>query len=291
MAAFDDGVRAKLDANMRNWDARVPIHAQSRFYGIGSRDPVSWFAPFEWRDLGPLANREIVHLQCHLGTETMAFARKGALTTGLDFSSASVREARQIACQFGLSIDYVCAEVYDAVDALGAQRFDIAYTGKGALCYLPDLPAWADTVTRLLRPGGFLYVVEFHPLLNALGPTQKPGLPDDLTIRHDYLGGRGPVERDSAHSYTDGPPLRGPTRHYEWPHGLGEVVTAIARAGLVVESVTETDLLPWPRWPRMVRTDGGWWTLPPSEPTFPVMYGLKATKPDPTNLTVRLGDS
>src|SRR5262249_53440702 len=173
-----------------------------------------------------LEGRELVHLQCHLGAETLAFARKGARTTGLDFSPASVGEAQRIARQAGLPFEYVNADVYDAVEALGASRFDIAYTGKGALCYLPDVTAWAKTVSRLLKPGGFLYLVEFHPLFNALGPTQKPGIPDNLTIRHDYLGGRGAVERDSTHSYTDGPALAGGNLHYQGPPGLGGGITA-----------------------------------------------------------------
>lgn len=276
---FDSETQRKLAANRRNWDARAPIHVRSKFYEIDNRDPMSWFAPFEWRDLGQLQGRKVAHLQCHLGTETMAFALKGAFATGLDFSSVSVREARRLAGAAALSIEYVHADVYDAVEVLGAERFDIAYTGKGALCYLPDLTAWAQTIVLLLKPGGFLYLVEFHPLLNALGPTQTPGLPQDLVIRHDYLGGRGAIARDSSHTYTDGPALTGDTLHYEWPHGLGEVITAIAKAGFVIESLTETGLLPWPRWPLMVRTGGGWWAMPDSQPRFPVLYGLKATKP------------
>src|ERR1700754_2224949 len=103
-----------MTANERNWDARAPIHAHSEFYGIGDRDPVSWFAPFEWDDLGPLDGREVAHLQCHLGVETMAFALKGARTTGLDFSNVSVREAQRIASQASLAIEYVQADGYAA---------------------------------------------------------------------------------------------------------------------------------------------------------------------------------
>jgi SAM-dependent methyltransferase len=276
---FDKDTQAKMAANMRNWDARTPIHARSDFYGVDGRDPMSWFAPFEWRDLGPLEGRQVAHLQCHLGTETMAFALKGAHTTGLDFSGVSIREARRIARDAGLAIDYVHADVYDAVAALGSERFDIVYTGKGALCYLPDLTVWVQTISSLLSRGGFLYLVEFHPLFNALGPTRKRGVPDYLIISHDYLGGRGAIERDSANSYTDGPALAGDTVHYEWSHGLGEVITAIAQAGLIVESLTETELLPWRRWPLMVQTGDGWWAMRETEPRFPVMYALKASKP------------
>ncbi|OBG29691.1 methyltransferase type 12 [Mycobacterium sp. 852002-51057_SCH5723018] len=271
-----------MTANERNWDARTPIHVSSEFYGIHERDPMSWFAPFEWRDLGQLEGRELVHLQCHLGAETMAFALKGAHTTGLDFSGASVREAQRVAREAALPIEYVQADVYDAAEVLGTDRFDIVYTGKGALCYLPDLNAWAHGVARLLKPGGFLYLAEFHPLLNALGPTQKPCAPDGLVIHYDYLGGRGAVKRDSTHSYTDGPPLAGDTLHYEWAHGVGDVVTAIAQSGLAIERLTETSHLPWRRWPMMERTDNGWWAMPESAPRFPVMYGLKAGKPGAT---------
>lgn len=276
---LDPKTRMKVIANQRNWDARAPIHARSDFYGIGSRDPMSWFAPFEWRDLGQINERRVAHLQCHLGTETMAFALKGAQATGLDFSGVSVREARRIASDAEMAIDYVQADVYDAVDALGVERFDVVYTGKGALCYLPDLVAWAQTIALLLKSGGFLYLVEFHPLLNALGPTRIAGYGDDLLIRHDYLEGRGAIERDSSHSYTDGPALAGNTLHYEWPHGMGDVISAIAQAGLSIETLTETNLLPWRRWLRMVRTDNGWWAMPENEPKFPVLYGLKACKP------------
>jgi SAM-dependent methyltransferase len=208
----------------------------------------------------------------------MAFALKGAHTTGLDFSSVSIQEARRVADKAGLEIDYACVDVYDAVEALGDRRFDIVYTGKGALCYLPDLSAWARTVADLLKPDGFVYVVEFHPLLNALGPTQKGSGSPDLLLRYDYLGGRGPVERTSSHSYTDGPGLAGDTEHFEWPHGLGEVVTALADTGFIISSLTETRQLPWPRWPQMVQTDDGWWEMPPTEVRFPVLYGLKAKR-------------
>lgn len=111
MVVFGEDVQAKIRANNRNWDARAPIHVRSRFYGIGDRDPMSWFAPFEWRDLGRLDGREVVHLQCHLGVETMAFALTGARITGLDFSSVCVREAQRVAREAGLTIDYVHADV------------------------------------------------------------------------------------------------------------------------------------------------------------------------------------
>ncbi|WP_328727228.1 class I SAM-dependent methyltransferase [Streptomyces sp. NBC_00259] len=277
----DPSVRQMMRTNEANWDARTPVHLASRFYGVdgarGDTDPDRWFAAFEWDDLGDLTQRDVLHLQCHLGTETLAFARRGARTTGLDISGASVTAARNLAAEAGLDVDYVRANVYDAAEALGEERrFDLIYTGKGALCYLPDLDRWAATVAGLLRPGGRLYLVEFHPLLNSLGPKPAPGEGPELLLRHDYLGGRGAVRRDSTYTYTDGPAVRGATESFEWMHGLDEVINALTGAGLGITRLRESDELPWPRWPHMVRTPGGWWRLPDGAPRIPLLYALLA---------------
>ncbi len=269
-------VAEMIDVNRNNWDARTPIHVASEFYGLNeARDSGHWFADFEWPDLGDLTGRDVLHLQCHLGTETLAFAERGATTTGLDFSGAAVAEARRIARDAGREVTYVEADVHDAVDALDGRRFDVVYTGKGALWYLPDLARWARTVAGLLRPGGFLYLVEFHPLLQSLGAVPEPG-EQHLRLRQDYLGGRGPLRVEVAHTYTDGPPLDQATTCYEWRHGLGDIVTALLGAGLSIEVLRETELLPWPRFPGMVPADGGWWRLPDHDPKIPLMFALRA---------------
>jgi len=272
---LDSQTRQMVAANEADWDARAPLHAASRFY---SQPAEFWFADYEWEDLGPLEGRDVLHLQCHLGTETIAFARRGARTTGLDLSARSLDEARQIAADAGVEVDYVHANVYDAVEAVQGRRFDVVYTGKGALCYLPDLEHWARVVRDLLKPGGALYVVEFHPLLNAMRPVSLPGESDDLIIRADYLEGRGPIAHDSTVTYT-GDAVPGRQRSYEWMHGLGEVVTTLAATGFHVTSLRESEVLQWPRWPRMKQTAEGWWRLPDDAPRIPLLFALKAVTP------------
>src|SRR3954453_12187013 len=104
-----------VGANEADWDARAALHAASEFY---DRPAEFWFADYEWEDLGDLAGRDVVHLQCHLGTETVAFARRGARTVGLDLSAKSLEEARRIAAAAGQEVEYVHANVYDATEAL-----------------------------------------------------------------------------------------------------------------------------------------------------------------------------
>jgi SAM-dependent methyltransferase len=281
VTTFDAETDRMIAANRANWDARAPIHVASAFYGLdGSRPAESWFAPYEWDDLGDLAGRRLLHLQCHLGTETVAFAARGAEVTGLDFSGESLALARGLAADRGLEIDYVRADVHDARAAVEGE-FDVVYTGKGSLCYLPDLDRWAAVVRDLLKPGGTLYVVEFHPLLYALGVVPIGDERADsagLVLQADYLAGRGPEARDSTRTYTDGPDLTEATTSYEWRHDVGEVLTALTGAGLRVDRLREDRRLPWPRWPSMHQDADGWFALPDDAPRIPLFYALRATR-------------
>ncbi|MBO0827875.1 MAG: methyltransferase domain-containing protein [Streptosporangiales bacterium] len=267
-----------MRANLRNWDARTSIHVGSEFYDLaGLRDGAERLAPFEYDELGQLAGRSLVHLQCHLGTDTVCLARAGADAAGLDLSPESVAAAGRIAADCGVDVRYEAGNVYDAADVFGDERFDVVYTGKGALVWLPDLELWARTVAALLRPGGLLYLVEFHPLLRALTYGEQPD--EGLLIEYDYLPGRGAEHLDSPHTYTDGPRLAGHTVSYQWAHGLGTIVNALIGAGLRIESLAEHDILPWQRIPEMTPAGNGWWRLPESRPRIPVLFSLRAVRP------------
>ncbi|MFC5287155.1 class I SAM-dependent methyltransferase [Actinokineospora guangxiensis] len=264
---------AMIRANEVNWDARTPIHVASAFY---AQEPAAWFAPHEWDDLGELTGREVAHLQCHIGSETKALAQRGARVTGLDISGASIEAARADSAGVEPAISYVRADVFDAADALGRERFDVVYTGKGALVFVPDVDKWAEQVAALLRPGGFLYLVEFHPVLYTLGliPTGE----ETLTVIDDYLPGRGAVAVDGTYTYTDGPTVPGSPGYFEWRHSLAEVVTALIGAGLRIDLLRETPEIPWKRWESMECVGGVWHRLPDSAPRLPLLYALRAVK-------------
>jgi SAM-dependent methyltransferase len=219
------------------WDERVPIHLGSDFYDLdGFKVSQDALRGFEIDEVGDVTGKRLLHLQCHLGTDTLSWARRGAVVTGLDFSGAAVTAAGALASELGWAEDharFVQADVYDAPVALAGQRYDIVYTGIGALCWLPDLPRWARTVSSLLVPGGFLYLAEFHPVGLCLGP-------DGSAFAHDYFQ-REAIIYSEPGSYADPDADTRHNRSVWWQHPLGDVLSAVAAAGLRLEFLHEFD--------------------------------------------------
>lgn len=255
--------------NRANWDARVPVHLE--FYDIdGFRAGADPLRPFEVAEAGDVTGKRLVHLQCHIGLDTLSWARRGALVTGLDFSPPALEAARSLAADLGIGASFVTADVYDAEAALNGQRFDVVYTGTGALVWLPDIPRWAKVVAGLLEPGGFLYLVEGHPFAQILDCEQGQ------TVAQDYFDERAQVE-DYPYSYTGGPALEH-TRNVQFQHPIGTIVTALAEAGLRIDFLREHDFDAFQRWESLER-EGGEYRLPAGRPRVPLMFSLRATRP------------
>lgn len=232
--------------NRRNWDERAPAHAASVDYAVARfiEDPafISGVVRFDQPLLGDVRGARGVHLQCHIGTDTVSLARLGARMSGLDFSAASLAEARGLAAATGAEVTFVQAEVYDAVQALGAARFDLVYTGIGALCWLPDVERWAAVVAALLAPGGRLFMREGHPMLWALEDSRPDGL---LAVEHPYFERAEPTVWDEGGTYVQTDAEFQQNITHEWNHGLGEIVTALLGSGLRLTRLVEHDSVPW----------------------------------------------
>jgi SAM-dependent methyltransferase len=263
---------AMIDANRANWDARVPVHLTG--YDLDHlRRGGQRLADFEYAAID-VAGRDVLHLQSHIGTDTICLARHGARAVGLDLSGASVKAARDLATECGVQVEYVQSDVYGAVDALGGRTFDVVYTGKGALCWLPDLHRWAQVVAELLRPGGVLYAIDFHPLLLAADDEQPAA---GLLLSGNYLNA-GAERYDSPDTYAGEGVLTESTVTYEWAHGLDEVIDAVLSAGLRLTGFVEHDVTCWPRFPGMTDLGDGWFGRPESAPRLPLMFSVRAEK-------------
>jgi SAM-dependent methyltransferase len=265
----------RLAVNRANWDERTAIHLRSRFYDLEGwlrdrRGPRSW----EHEALGDVAGLRLLHLQCHFGLDTLAWARAGAWVTGLDFSPSAIDAARLIAERAGLAerATFVCANVYDAVEVLGRATFDVVYVSLGALYWLPGVDRWAEQVGALVAPGGRFYLHDVHPVAGALAQ-DRPELVDTCFEEPE------PLIDDSDATYTDADRPLANKRSFQWNHGLGETVTALVRHGLRLDSLVEHDWTAWPQFPWLVATPEATWTTPPGRPRLPLTFTVLASRP------------
>ncbi len=262
--------------NMANWDERAPAHAASPDYGLDrfAADPafLSDVVRFDLPLLGDVSGLRGVHLQCHIGTDTISLSRLGARMTGLDFSAAGLAEARALTARTGDAVDFVQADVYDAVDVLGAEAFDLVFTGIGALGWLPSIDRWARTVAGLLRPGGRLFIREGHPMLWCLDEKA-------LVPRYSYVEHPEPMVWTEGGTYVETDVEFQHTVTHEWNHGMGEIVTALLDAGMELTGLVEHDSVPWEALPgHMTKDDTGEWRLTENPARLAASYTMQARK-------------
>jgi SAM-dependent methyltransferase len=215
-----------------------------------------------------------VHLQCHIGTDTLSLARLGARMSAIDFSAQSLAQARRLAEAAGVAIDYREGDVHTAADAFGRARFDLVYTGVGALCWLPSISRWAGVVADLLRPGGRLFLREGHPMLWALDETADPSV-----LRYPYFETPDPVVFEETDTYVAVEGELPATRSATWNHGLGEIFTALTEHGLSITRLVEHDSVPWNGLPgQMIKDECEEWRLRDRPERLAATYTLQAVK-------------
>ncbi len=271
-----DGVETSWEdaraANLANWEDRVPLHVEAYETDALVNDP-EYLADVARADLtalaphlpsGTVAGLDVCHLQCHIGTDTLSFAKAGATIVGVDFSPSALAAAASLADRLGIQAKWVETDVLDARAAvdreLGSDRlFDVVYTSIGTIGWLSDLDAWAAQIAALLKPGGVFYIRDGHPMLNSLDEDA-----DHLAIRYRYFGDGTALQWDDDGTYV-GDGRVNHTRTYEWPHPISEVVTVLLRHGFAILALDEGRTLPWKFSSRMIATDDGDYVWPGEE--------------------------
>lgn len=263
-----------FEANRRMWDERVAIHVGSDFYDVeGFKAGKPAVEPFEVEELGPLGGLRLAHLQCHFGVDTLDLVRMhpGLQAVGLDFSEPAIDAATRLAgdLDLGKRATFVQADVHDASEVLGEKAFDVVYTGKGALIWLPDLEPWAAECAKLLKPGGWLYVCEYHPVPWCFDQATP-------TVRYDYFGTE-PFVDESTGTYADPEAETTQNLSYEWCHSLSKVIGAVIGAGFDLRFLHEWDFCHSRVGDWLVKGDDRRYRWPPPG-RLPLMYSLKAQR-------------
>jgi len=256
-----------LEANMKSWDARVPVHAASRFYNVkGFLKGGSSLLPLELAEVGHVRGKRLLHLQCHFGMDTLSWARRGARVTGVDFSTTAIDRARDLAARAGVPGSFVLSDVYSLPRKLKG-KFDIVYASYGVFCWIGDLRRWFRTAAHFLKPGGFVYAADDHPFA---------GIFDDAGRRPviDYFLAK-PLRLPPCYTYTDGPKKKMPPT-YEWWYTVSDLLEAVKSAGLRLDYLREHSFSAWRRFPGMKKGLDGLWRRPGGK--VPLLFSLKAYK-------------
>ncbi len=257
------------EINRETWNLKTKVNAKSTFYDVeGFKKGESSLKEIEGNEVGDVAGKSLIHLQCHFGLDTLSWARLGAEVTGVDISDEAITLATSLAKELNLKADFLRANVYD-IPKMIETKYDIVFTSYGALNWLEDIDAWAGIVAGLLKPNGRFHMVEFHPFIFSLD--------ENCQIDTSYFSNEGPVDITEAYTYAD-PDNKTPHRTIEWNHSLSEVVNALIRKGLRLEHLNEFPYLVYDCFPNLVPLGPGKWVYKASGPRIPHMYSIKAVK-------------
>jgi SAM-dependent methyltransferase len=265
-----------IDINQRNWDERARIHARdiTGDYMLDQfRAGEDALHAIEAAELGDISGKRVLHLQCHIGRDTLCLVRRGAVATGLDFSAVALAVARRLADETGLRADFVQGTVEEAPSKTPGP-FDLVFITWGTICWLADLRAWARAIAAVLRPGGELYFADAHPGFLVL--EEHAGR---LAPAYDF---QTPVDRPlefvNATTYTGDPTVMTNQATREWIHSLSAIFGALIEAGLTIVMFREHEVLPWQGLPILMPASNRLWRLPDGHPRLPLSFSLRARR-------------
>jgi SAM-dependent methyltransferase len=273
-----------FEANRSLWNQRTAVHKDSAFYDLeGFKAGANVLTPIELSEIGDVKEKSLLHLQCHFGMDTMSFSRMGAKCVGVDLSDEAIMLAKEINDELKLDAKFICCNVYDLLldnrhsskilpvgeDLGGAGAFDIVFTSYGTVGWLPDLDPWAKVIAERLKPGGFFYMAEFHPVVWMFD--------DDFThIKYHYDNKELIVIEDQPTYTGDKNEITG--KEYSWNHSISEVLNALINAGLKLEFFNEHTFSPYANFKNSVETETGKWHIKGMEGKIPMVYSLRARK-------------
>jgi SAM-dependent methyltransferase len=226
-------------SNLDHWEQLAAVHGTGadRYYDLeslvgggtlmGAEEIEALRIATDARGVGGL---DVLHLQCHIGCDSITMAREGARVTGVDFSVTALARLSSLAERCGVEVRTVEADSRELPSELDG-AFDLVYATVGVLCWIDDLDAWMRGVQRVLRHGGRLVLVELHPLLTMIDSVEPlvVDFPYNFDGGHRFTGVGSYANRDAAVAWTT----------TQYAHGLAEVLMASQRAGLATSYLHE----------------------------------------------------
>ena len=257
---------------------------QADFFSHGG----STLFPEEIELLGDISGLSLVHLQCNAGQDTLSLAHLAAKVTGVDISDTAIDSARILAQESGIPADFYRADVYEWMADAAAEsiQFDVVFSSYGALIWLSEIDLWARNIASILRPGGRLVVLDFHPFAMIFE--------EDWSVKYSYFAegevlsweeGVGDYVAMSGEMLTPSGYLEGvtnfknpyPSHEFQW--SIGEIMTAVINSGMMVTRFKEYPFMNGAKLFHDMRELSPKRMYPPEGmPNLPLMFGLVAEK-------------
>lgn len=216
-----------VQANHEMWNRTADVYRNegfAKFLSKISQPDLTTFDEVERQifSTNGLAGKDVAQLGCNNGRELISVKKAGASRcVGFDVSENMLEQGEQLSEASGQSVEFVCTSVYD-IDRAYTGAFDVVYITVGVLGWLPDLPAFFAVIGRLLRPNGYLFLYDQHPILGMFDPTKE------LEIDSSYFR-RDPFVEEGLPDYMD-PAQTGHAESYWFQHTLSSII------GLCLES-------------------------------------------------------
>ncbi len=256
--------------NRKWWNDVTLVHSKSKLYDLENfKKGKTSLQKTEIDELGSVRNKTLLHLLCHFGMDTLSWARRGAIVTGVDLSDDSIRLAKKLSRQIGVPGNFVCSDIYSLPKVLD-KKFDIVFASYGVLLWLSSIKKFAKIVKHFLAPGGTFYIIDLHPFTEIIS--------HDFKFAYKYFD-RGPYLDDSSGTYTDwsSDDVSGIT--YEWSHTVSDVINSLIGQGLKIEFLHEFPYTMYDQFPGfMEKNKKGQYVLKDKKIQVPLLFSLKATK-------------
>lgn len=259
----------EFETNRKTWNEKAKVHVESEFYDlVNFKKGKTSLNAYEIHGLSDISEKKLLHLQCHFGQDTLSLTKLGAKCTGLDISDKAIALAQQLNAELKLDAHFVCCNVLDTSKYITA-KFDIVFTSYGTIGWLPDLKPWAKMISERLKPGGFFYIVEFHPIAWMFDYTVSPQV-----MRYGYHQ-KEAIYEEYEGTYAD-KTSKMISKEYGWNHSLGEMITSLSDAGLHIEYLKEHDASPYDIFPGLMKNAEEMYEM--SDKMYPLIFEVKATK-------------
>ena len=208
--------------------AKLPTDVVTYGVGVGTEA--------EFRLLGPVAGKRVVDLGCGGGQNSIAFARQGAISIGVDVSVEQLAYARRLLEQEEVRVEFKHSDLSELAFQR-ADSVDIVFSAM-AFQYVPDLPRAFRQVHRVLKPQGTLVFSVPHPASAITGNAHSVLGASNANAQLSLEGEPASIRR----SYFDSSPLEDKyddTVFTEYHRTMSEMFMGLTRTGYRVDVMME----------------------------------------------------